>query len=172
MHGRMAIYHNTSAWVFAGCGVVGLFLVILLPVVLPERGQHPPKVTVDWKDTTKENGDAWRVFVISNAGPGTIEWDLGHHQWADLNPAESTSGTFVMGYSGRLAPGEVGSFEFPRPTRPNGTWRYVVPCRRAQGLTERLRARLRDRFPRWISEPNDTRQVWIAASPWTEVDKP
>jgi len=28
----------------------------------------------------------------------------------------------------------------------------VVPCRRAQGLTERLRARLRDRFPRWISE--------------------
>ena len=113
------------------------------------------------------------VFVISNAGPGAIEWDLGHHQWSDLNPSDSFSGAFVMrGNSGRLAPGEVDSFEFPRPTRPNGTWRYVVPCRRAQGLTERLRERVRDRLPRWIPEPDEMRQVWMAASPWTEVDKP
>jgi hypothetical protein len=92
MHGKMAIHHNTPGRVFAGCGAGGLFLVMLLPVVISERGQHQAKVTVNWKDTTHENGDAWRVFMISNAGPGAIEWDLGHHQWADLNPAESIRG--------------------------------------------------------------------------------
>jgi hypothetical protein len=151
---------------------MSLVLAIVFHLGASDYGQRQAKVTVDWKDTTNENGDAWRLFVISNAGPGAVEWDLGHHQWADLNPADSCSGDFVMGYSGRLAPGEVGSFEFPRPTRPNGTWRYVVPCRRAQGIVERLRARLRNRFPRWISEPKDTREVWMAASPWTEVDQP
>jgi hypothetical protein len=172
MHGRMAIHRNTPGWAFAGCGAIGLLLVILLPVVLSERGRRQAKVTVDWNDTTNENGDAWKTFVISNAGPSAIEWDLGHYQWADLNPAESFPGAFVMGYSGRLAPGEVDSLDFPRPTRPNGTWRYGVPCRRAQGITERLRARLRDRFPRWIDAPKDTRQVWMAASAWTRLGKP
>jgi hypothetical protein len=46
---------------------------MLIPVVLSERGQRLAKVSVDWKDTTNENGDAWRVFVISKAGPGAIE---------------------------------------------------------------------------------------------------
>lgn len=54
------------------------------------------------------NGDAWRVCVIFNAGPGTIRWDLGHHQWADLSPSNSFSGAFELYHRRSVFPPQWG----------------------------------------------------------------
>jgi len=157
-------------WIIVGGCVSGLFLFVALWMILTgDVGRERPYVSVDWTDSTDHEGNARRVFVISNAGPGAVEWDLGHYQWADLNASDSVSGAFVMGGSGRLAPGEAGSLPFFRPTRPEGTWRFTVPCRRGESVLERLHARLRDRFPRWVPKPKVSRPVWLATSPWTEV---
>jgi hypothetical protein len=153
----------------AVCGCAFLMSVALWLVLTADVDGERPSVTVDWTDSTDQEGNARRVFVISNAGPGSVEWDLGHYQWADLNASDSFSGAFVMGGSGRLTSGEADSLPFFTPTRPEGTWRFVVPCRRADGVLGSLRARLRDRFPRWVPASKATRPVWLATSPWTEV---
>jgi len=153
----------------AVCGSGLLLFVALWIIFTGDVDRERPYVTVDWMDSTDHEGNACRAFVISNAGPGAVEWDVGHYQWADLSGSDSVSGAFVMGGSGRLASGEADSLPFFTPTRPEGTWRFVVPCRRADGVLGSLRARLRDRFPRWVPASKATRPVWLVTSPWTEV---
>ncbi len=145
----------------AACGLV-------LVVTLTRARWHQPRsvVTVRLVCSTDRDSTARWSFVISNAGPAAVEWDLGHCQWTDLPSSRGRSDAFVMGGSGHLDPRTQTALNAPpNPTR-SGVWRYVVPVRRTPDVLERLQGRFHRRFPGIVPAPRSA--VWLATSPWIE----
>lgn len=150
--------------------VVGVMTVVLTTSV----HERQPRVAVsDWSEFTDTAGVTWRNFFLTNAGPGGVEYDTRTYQWIDLPLGEPLNGAFVMGGSGSLAPETAAVLTWPKPSRQDGQWRFVVACRRSPRPIERLRLQLHYRFPRFFEAPQLDREPWLATSHWTQVhDKP
>jgi hypothetical protein len=155
---------------------IGIVIVVAMMTVVLTTSVHErqPRVAVsDWSEFTDWAGVTWRNFVLTNAGPGGVEYDTSTYQWADLPLGDPLNGAFVMGGSGSLEPGTAVVLTWPKPSRQDGRWRFVVACRRSPRPIERVRLQLHHRFPRLFEAPELDREPWLATSNWTQIpDKP
>lgn len=151
---------------FAGFGVVIAVAVMALVLTSSVRERQPRVAVSGWSEFTDPDGVTLRNFVLTNAGPGGVEYDTRSYQWTDLPLGDPLSGAFVMGGSGSLAQGTVAVLTFMKPSRKDGQWRFVVACRRSPRPIERLRLHLHHRFPRFTGCSQDrTRKRRSSPSP-------
>ena len=154
---------------FAGFGVVIAVAMMALVLTSPVLERQPRVAVSGWSEFTDADGVTWRNFVLTNAGPGGVEYDTRSYQWIDLPLGNPLSGAFVMGGSGSLAPGSSTVLTWIKPSRQDGRWRFVVACRRSPHPIERWHLHLHQRFPRFFEAPRLDREPWLATSSWTQI---
>jgi hypothetical protein len=154
---------------FAGIGIVIAVVMMVVMLTSPVQVRQPGVAVSDWFECTDAEGVTWRNFVLTNAGPGGVEYDTRSYQWIDLPLGDPLSGAFVMGGSGSLEPGTAAVLTWMKPSRQDGQWRFVVACRRNLRPIERLRLHLHNRFPWFFEAPRLDREPWLATSSWTQI---